>query len=150
MKNRVILFAAMAALGCSSLVGAGETDPIENAIQAREAAFTLFAANLGPMGAMAKNEIPFDKEKFARRVANLEALSTMPWEFFIPDSQKGSKAGPAVWKKADDFKAKAEIFQEKVAELARVSRSGDEEAMRDKFRSVASSCKACHKHYKED
>lgn len=150
MRKRVILFTTIIALGGAGIVGARERDPVKSAIQAREAAFTLFAANLGPMGAMAKDKIPFDKGQFARRATNLEALSTMPWEFFIPGSQQGSKAGPRVWEKADDFKVKAEIFQEKVADLAKVAKSGDEKAMREQLRKVATACKACHKQYKEE
>ncbi len=148
MRKSVIALAAVIALGSASTAFA--RDPIKSAIKARKAAFTLIAANLGPMGAMAKDKIPFDKGEFTLRAANLEALSKMPWEYFIPGSQKGSEARATVWEKADDYKAKAEIFQEKVAALAEASRSGDEEAMKIQFRKVASTCKSCHKDYKTD
>ena len=145
MRKSTTVFALVVALGSASVVSAGERDPVKSAIRAREAAFTLFAANIGPMGAMAKNEIPFDKGKFALRATNLEALSKMPWEFFIPGSQKGSKANSAVWEKSDDFKTKAEIFQEKVTDLAKATENGDQDAMKKRFREVASACKACRK-----
>lgn len=148
MRKSVIALAAIIAMGSASTAIA--RDPIKSAIKARKAAFTLIAVNLGPMGAMAKDKIPFDKGEFTLRAANLEALSKMPWEYFIPGSQKGSESRASVWEKADDFKAKAEIFQEKVAALAKVSKGDDVEAMKIQFRKVASTCKSCHKDYKTD
>ncbi len=147
MRKSVIALAAVIALGSASTAMA--RDPIKSAIKARKAAFTLIANNLGPMGAMAKGKIPFDKGEFTMRAANLEALSKMPWEFFIPNSQKGSESKPAVWEKADDFKAEADVFQMKVADLAKATRSDDEEAMKIQFGKVAKTCKSCHKEYKE-
>ncbi len=147
MRKSVIALAAVIALGSASTAMA--RDPIKSAIKARKAAFTLIANNLGPMGAMAKGKIPFDKGEFTMRAANLEALSKMPWEFFIPNSQKGSESKPAVWEKADDFKAEADVFQMKVADLAKATQSGDEEAMKIQFGKVAKTCKSCHKEYKE-
>jgi cytochrome c556 len=147
MRKSVIALAAVIALGSASTAFA--RDPIKSAIKARKSAFILIATNLGPMGAMAKGKIPFNKDKFTLRAVNLEALSKMPWEFFIPNSQKGSEAKPAVWEKADDFKSEADVFKMKVADLAKASRSGDEEAMKMTFRKVANTCKSCHKEYKE-
>lgn len=147
MRKSVIALAAVIALGSASTAMA--RDPIKSAIKARKAAFTLIANNLGPMGAMAKGKIPFDKGEFTMRAANLEALSKMPWEFFIPNSQKGSESKPAVWEKADDFKAEADVFQMKVADLVKATQSGDEKAMKIQFGKVAKTCKSCHKEYKE-
>lgn len=148
MKKIAIVTAVVIALGSASIASARERDPIKSAIHARKAAFTLIATNLGPMGAMAKGKMPFNKDEFTLRAVNLEALSTMPWEFFIPNSQKGSESKPSVWENADDFKSKADIFKMKVSDLAQASRSGDEEAMKIRFRKVANTCKDCHKEFK--
>ena len=150
MRKSVIVLSAVIALSSANFVNASEGEPVKRAIHARKAAFTLIAANLGPMGAMVKDKIPFDKGEFILRAANLEVLSKMPWEFFIPGSQGGSEARPSVWEKADDFKAKAEIFQEKVADLVKVNKGGDEKAMRIQFAKVARTCKSCHRDYKRD
>ncbi len=150
MKKSVIALAAVIALGSVSTAIAAQRDPIKSAIKARKAVFTLIATNLGPMGAMTKGDIPFNKETFTLRATNLEALSTMPWEFFIPNSQKGkgSESKAAVWEKADDFKAEIDVFQMKVADLAKAARSGDEAEMKIQFGKVAKTCKSCHKEYK--
>jgi cytochrome c556 len=149
MKKIAVITAVVIALGSASIASAKERDPIKGAIKARKAAFTLIATNLGPMGAMAKGKIPFNKDAFTLRAVNLEALSDMPWEFFIPNSQKGSEAKPAVWEKADDYKAEADVFKMKVADLVKATQSGDEKAMKIKFGKVAKTCKSCHKEYKQ-
>lgn len=151
MKKIFLATAIAVALGTAN-VTADERgrDPAKNAIAARQAAFTLMVANIGPMGAMVKGKKPFDKEEFARRAANLEALGAMPWEFFIPGSDKGhTEAKPEVWSKADDFKAKADEFQKEAAALVQIVQGGDEKAIGAQFGKTAKSCKSCHKEFKE-
>jgi cytochrome c556 len=149
MKRVVITAAVAIALGTASVAQA--RDPMKDAIKARQSAFTLIAANFAPMGAMAKGKKPFDKDEFAKRAENLEMLSQMSWEFFIPGSDKGnSESKPDVWTKPDEFKAKAEDFEKAVAELAVVSKEGDKEAIFAQFGKTAKTCKACHKAFKVD
>jgi len=149
MKKIIMVSAVAIALGSASVAQA--RDPMKDAIKARQSAFTLMAANFGPMGAMAKGKMPFNKDEFAKRAANLEMLSRMPWEFFVPGSDKGrTESKSDVWSKPDEFKAKAEDFEKAAAELAVVSKEGDKEATIAQFRKTAKTCKACHKQFKED
>ncbi len=151
MKKIAIVTIAVVVLGAASVAVSDERDPNERAIAAREAAFTLIATNFGPMGAMAKGKMPFDQEQFAKRAANLEALSSMPWEFFIPGSDKGdTEAKPEVWSNPDDYKAKVEQYQQEVAKLVEASKGGDQKAMFAQVGETAKSCKSCHKEYKKD
>ena len=148
MRKTAVITAVIVALGCASVVVA--KDRTKGAIAARKAAFTLIATNFGPMGAMAKDKMPFNHEAFTMRAANLEMLAKMPWEFFIPGSEKGrTHAKPEVWSKADDYKKKADEFQQEVAKLAEVSKGDDKKAMFAQVGKVGKTCKACHKEYKE-
>lgn len=150
MRKITIITAAVIALSVTTTVVSKERDPGEKAIGARQAAFTLMAANVGPMGAMAKGKKPFNQEEFAMRAANLEALSNMPWEFFIPGSDQGdTKAKPEVWSNQDDYKKKTEQFKQEVAKLAQASKGTDQKAMFEQFGATAKSCKSCHKEYKK-
>ena len=150
MKKIAVVTAAIIALSSASAVMAKEPDPNERAIDAREAAFTLMVANIGPLGAMTKGKMPFNQEEFAKRAANLQALSDMPWEFFIPGSDKGETAAkPEVWSNSADFKEKAEKFQQEVAKLVDASKGGDQEAMFAQLGETAKACKSCHKEYKK-
>lgn len=149
MKKIAIVTATILSLGVADLAAA--RDPIKDAIGARQAAFTLIAANVGPMGAIAEGKAPYSQEAFAKRAANLAALSSMPWEFFIPGSDKGkTEAKAEVWSKSEEFKAEADKFQEAAAKLAAVTQSGDEAAIKAQFGATAKSCKSCHKAFKAD
>ncbi len=148
MKKIAIVTAAVVALGAANYVVAG--DKIENAIKAREAAFTLMVANVKPMGGMAKGKIPFDKEQFALRAANLAALSDMPWEFFIPGSDKGkTEAKSKIWDNMDDYKAKADKFKQEAAKLVEATKGDDQKAMFEQYGATVKTCKSCHKEYKK-
>jgi cytochrome c556 len=150
MKKIVVVTAVVVALGAVSAVVAKERDKNESALAARKAAFTLMVANVGPMGAMAKEKIPFDQEQFAFRAANLEMLSKMPWEFFIPGSDLDeSKSKPEVWSDAEGFKQAADKFQREAAMLIEMSSSGDQKAMYEQLDITIKACKSCHKEYKK-
>jgi cytochrome c556 len=150
MKKIAVVTATIIALSSASAIMAEEHDPNERAINAREAAFTLMVANIGPLGAMAKGKMPFNQEEFAKRATNLQALSDMPWEFFIPGSDKGKTAAkPEVWSNSADFKEKADKFQQEVAKLLEASKGSDQDAMFAQVGEIAKSCKSCHKEYKK-
>ncbi len=148
MKKAALIATIIAALGTTGVVAARDRN--KDAIAARQAAFTLIVANFGPMGAMAKEKMPFDKDEFAKRAANVKILSEMPWEFFIPGSDKGdTKTKPEAWSNAEDYKKKADQFRNEAAKLAQVSKDGDKKAMFAQFAETAKTCKSCHKEYKE-
>jgi len=148
MKKIAIVTAAVIALSATSAVVAG--DKSDDAIDARQAAFTLMVANVKPMGAMAKGKMPFDKAQFAMRAANLAALSDMPWEFFAPGSDKGkTKAKSKIWENPDDYKAAADKFKQEVTKLVDATKGDDQKAMFAQFGATAKSCKSCHKEFKK-
>lgn len=150
MKKIAVVTAVTVALCAGSAFADKKRDPKKQAIKARQAAFTLMATNIGPLGAMAKGKKPFNQEEFAMRAANLQILSDMPWEFFIPDSHKGkSKSKKAVWENPDDFKKKADEFKQEVAKLVEASKGGDQKAMFMQVGATGKSCKSCHKEYKK-
>jgi cytochrome c556 len=146
MKKLPLFLAGFVALGAAATASA---DQFEDAIDYRKAAFTLIKANFGPMGAMAEGKMPFNKEAFAARAANLEMLAKMPWEHFIDGSDMGeTKAKPEVWSKAADYKAEIEKFETAAAKLAVVAKSGDEKAIKAQFGATAKTCKSCHSDFK--
>lgn len=146
MKKLPLILAGAIALGATASVSA---DQFEDAVNYRKAAFSLMKANFGPMGAMVEGKMPFDKDVFARRAANLSALADMPWEHFIEGSDMGeTKAKPEVWSKAADYKAEVDKFESAVAELAVVAKSDDQKAIKAAFGATAKTCKSCHDDFK--
>lgn len=122
----------------------------EGAIEYRQSAFTLIAEHVGQMGAMIRNEKPFDAAEFKYRASSVEALSKMPLEGFnYPGADKGkTKAKPEVWENMKDFTARMSKFQDNAATLAKATASGDLDTIKPAFMDTMKNCKACHTDYK--
>lgn len=122
----------------------------EDAILYRQGAFKVIGWNFGPMAAMVQGRIPYDKEGFAKRAANVAAVSAMPFEGFGPGTDAGAptKAKPEVWSKADDFKAKMMKMNEETTKLAAIAKTGSLDDIKKQFGATGASCKACHDDYR--
>lgn len=146
MKALKMAMAGALALGVS---GVAVADQYEDAIEYRQAAFTLIKGNFGPMGAMVKDKIPFDSKAFAEHAANVAAIAPMADDGFIDGSDMGdTKAKAAIWENRADFDEKMSHFQKLSEELAVVAKSGDMDKIKPKFGAVGKSCKACHDDFK--
>lgn len=122
----------------------------EESIKLRQSAMKLVGYNFGSIGAMVNDKKPYNKDEAIRNAANLESLSTQPFEFFVAGTDKGeTKAKSDIWKETDKFKAAAEKFQAESTKLAQVSKSGDVAALKTQFGATAQSCKGCHDNYRE-
>lgn len=142
MKKMLVALAGVCTLGAAALASA---DPIDDAIEYRQAAFTLVRGNFAPMGAMVKGEVPFDSATFAEHAAKLVALTAMTADGFIEGSDVGdTRAKPEIWDARAKFDTKMEGFRTAVGELAVAAESGDLGVIRPKFGAVAKSCKSCH------
>ncbi len=96
-----------------------------DAIEYRQAAFSMIRVQIGDMGDMLKGKVPFDAERFQKRANNAAALSKMPWEAFVAGSDKGdTSALAAVWSDNETFMKKAVAFQQYADELAVAAQSG--------------------------
>jgi cytochrome c556 len=122
----------------------------EDAIKFRQSAMKLIGYNFGSIGNMVNDKKPYNKEEAIRNAANIEALVAMPWEFFIPGTDKGeTKAKPDIWKDADKFKAAHEKLQAEAPKLAQVAKTGDQAALKTQFGATAQACKNCHDNFRE-
>ena len=151
MNRRIAKISIVTALvACFSAGAFAQQSPEETAIKYRQGVMRVMGWNFGPMGAMVKGDKPFDKAIFARNVARIEAVSTMPMEGFIPDSDLGeTKAKIDIWNKPDKFKGAMEKMQKEVAKLAQASKAGDEAAMKTQFGEVGKACKGCHDDFRK-
>jgi len=144
----------MTLAGASLLSGmalAHNFDDAKEAIEYRQSAFSLIAYNFGDMGAMLKGKKPFDAEVFAMRAQHVAALSKLPIEGFIPDSDKGhTDALAKIWQDKADFDAKMSQFQENAAALAEVAKGNNQDEIKQAFMKTGKSCKGCHDNFKKD
>lgn len=116
----------------------------------RQSYFTLLAMNFGPIGAMLKDEMPWDDARVKMLADELAALASMDVSrAFGPGSDKGTtRAKPEIWENQEDFAAKLADMQEAVAGLQAAAASGDRAAIGEAAGATGGACKACHDEYK--
>ncbi len=139
---------AIAALG-ASLDALAQTKP-DVLVKQRQAAMTLQAKYLGPIGAMLKGAAPYNADVVAINATFLENLARMPWDGFDA-STKGekTKAKPEVFSDAAKFKADAEQLEQATAKLGAVARAKDEAGVKAAFGAVAKACGNCHDTFRQ-
>ncbi|MFT6788457.1 MAG: cytochrome c556 [Pseudoalteromonas rhizosphaerae] len=138
---------------CALTFGATANSVFEeprDAIEYRQAAFSMIRVQIGDMGDMLKGKVPFDAEQFKHRANNAAALSKMPWEAFVAGSDKGdTSALPAIWSDNKTFMKKAAAFQQYADELAVAAQTGDKKVIAKAFGPWAKGCKDCHTSFKD-
>jgi cytochrome c556 len=137
-----------AGLAAPSLAG---DDSLQDAIDYRSGVMNVFSWNLGPMGAMLKEKIPYDQAAFARHANDLASAATLDVLSGFPEDSvsEDSAAMSEIWLDWDDFAAKYEDLKQESAKLAEVAAGGDKAAIAAQFDTTRETCKACHKKYKE-
>jgi cytochrome c556 len=150
MRIRPIAVGVVAAFGAAVAVQAVAQVKPEILVKQRQAAMTLFAKYIGPLGAMVKGTAPYNAAVVQRNAGYLEVLAQMPWDGFH-ESTKGEKSGalPAVWEKAAEFKQAQERLQSEVAKLVQVAKGGDEASVKNQIAAVARACGGCHDNFRE-
>ncbi|MCV2890033.1 c-type cytochrome [Ruegeria aquimaris] len=142
---------AMTGVGFAASHAQGE---FAREIKARQAQMTLYAFNLGILGAMAKGEAEYDAEAAALAANNLAAAKSiwMPtaWPAGSDNaSVEGTRALPAIWAADSDIGAKSQAMGEAVAAL-QAAAGTDLEALRGAIGPVGASCGGCHKSFRAE
>ena len=150
MKLKHILIGSLlSTLALSASANSAFEEP-SDAIEYRQAAFSMIRVQIGDMGDMLKGKVPFDAERFQQRANNAAALSKMPWEAFVAGSDKGdTSALPAIWSDNETFMKKAAAFQQYADELAVAAQTGDKKVIAKAFGPWAKGCKDCHTSFKD-
>lgn len=150
MKRKFLAVTLVASAAALVMLDAAAQAKPEVLVKQRQAAMTLQAKYLGPMGAMAQGKAPYNAEVVRRNAGYLEMLTKMPWDGFDP-STKGEKSAalPAVWEKSGEFKQAAERLENEAMKLAQISKSGDESAVKAQIGATGKACGGCHEHFRE-
>lgn len=144
-----LLWAALAA--AVALPAFAQFKKPEDAVEYRQAAFTVMANHFGRIGAMVNGKAPFDASAAAANAEIVATMSKLPFAAFVEGSEKAghTHAKPEVWTEPEKFKAAANKMQEEAAKLAAVAKGGNLEQIKAQFGATAQSCKACHDHFRE-
>lgn len=151
MSNR-IRFALALGLAGALAGGAVAQSAVEGAIKARKAQMTLFAFNLGPLGAMAKGEAPYDAAAASAAAGNLAKLASMNLASYFPEGSargqvEGTRALPAIWENGADVMAKVAALNEATAALSTAAGT-DLASLQAALGPVGQACGACHQAYR--
>jgi cytochrome c556 len=138
------------ALLSSAATVIADDGPHDKAIKARQAMFQTYAFSTGLLGAMAKEEIPYDAEIAMEAAANLEAAANFGQSQFWPQGSDNETEGnaknralPVIWETFPDIVEKADQLKEAAAAMAAVAGDGLD-ALQGAMGDVGGSCKACH------
>lgn len=149
MKNTIVAAAVVAALGAAAGAAFAQAKP-EVLVKQRQAAMTLIGKYFGPLGQMARDRMPFDKQVVERNADYLAVLTQMPWDGFDPKTAgEKSRAKPELFKEMDKVKDIAGRLQAEVKKLQQVADGGDEAAIKAQIAAVGKACAACHDAYRE-
>ena len=147
-KARLIVTLAAA---CFSAGVLAQKKP-ENVIHYRQSVMDMIGWNFGPLGAMVKGKTAFDAKEFALRAQRLEFLAPQMLEGFEEGSDQGAEtdAKAEIWTDFDNFQAKVDDFVAESRALNEVAKTGDAAKMKEQFKKMAGTCKACHDKYRAE
>jgi cytochrome c556 len=123
----------------------------KSAIETRQAVFKLISNQNGPVGGAARAPAP-DLAVIARNAARMQTLADMIPELFTANptapANVKTRALPAIWTGAADFKTKAEALSKAAGAVAAAAKSGDVAATKAAAAEVGKTCGACHDTYR--
>ncbi|MCG5512918.1 c-type cytochrome [Ectothiorhodospira shaposhnikovii] len=118
----------------------------DDAIEYRKAVFQVFKWNMGPMGAMAQGDRPFDREVLAKHAEQMARTADLPWQGYVDGSDLGDTASkPEVWTNRARFDELARNFEAQAARLLEVVNSdAGEREIRMEIGRLGQACRTCH------
>jgi cytochrome c556 len=142
-------FFAIAALAFVSTFAQAQSKP-EEMIRLRQGGMQLLTRNLAALSAMAKGDVPYNKDVAVQKADFVNALVAEVFASgFGPGSDKGwqTRAKPAIWTEGDNFKA----AQEKLLGVLKKVQAGagDQAALKTAMGDVSVACKGCHDNYRD-
>jgi cytochrome c556 len=136
---------------CVMLAGCGpkaDTHPGQP-VTKRRALLQETLRTFEPMGIVVRGKNPYVAADFLALANKLQTLSTQPWVYFPPGSTYApSRAKPAVWQNAAQFKQAQETYIKAVSNLDAMAKTGKMDLIRPAYQHVGDSCAACHKAFR--
>lgn len=156
MKFTVPLIGALLGAGIATTAASqDDIDPaIAAAIDARQSHMTLYAFNLGPLGAMAKGEIEYDAETAAAAAENIAALARIDESRYWPPGsdmetlgEDRTEALKTIWAEGSEIGDRAETLVKTSADMARAAGNGLA-SLRAAIGPLGKACGGCHEDFR--
>lgn len=152
-RSSIAIF-SLAAAALAIPAAPSHAQDAEAVIKARQAHMRLTSFNLGPLGAMAKGEMPYDAALATAAANNLAAIAALDqtriWAKGSgrPDAEN-TRALAAIWENPDDFAARIEGVRAATRNMAAAAGT-DLDALRAAMGGVGQACSACHQTYRAE
>lgn len=123
------------------------------AVKARQAHMTLYAFNLGTLGGMAKEEIPYDAAAATAAADTIATLAQLPQPgYWLPGTDNGSmentRALPAIWADGSDVGTKAGDLVT-AATAMQTAAATDLDSLKAAMGPLGAACGGCHKGFRQ-
>jgi cytochrome c556 len=155
--KKIITLAALITLSVGSSIALANTvnsdKQAQTAVQFRQAILQLVRSNMGPMGAMAKGDIPYNAEVMELNSLRIEQLGLMMEDYFVADTRAfdvDTGALDAIWNNQADFNQKAQDMVNAAINVKEVASARTADDYRKAIGALGATCKACHDDYKKD
>lgn len=144
--------AAVSAVLASGAIAEVE-DPFADAVEMRHGLMLQMATDLGKVGAMAKEEVPYDTAVASKAAANIAAIaSVLSMDQFPAGSEYQKSADsfalPAVWTAQDDFLQKIADLNTAAAAF-QTAAATDLDSLKAGMGGIGGACSACHNAYRQ-
>ena len=153
LSTVLVLASASVTLQASAQEMASSPKEAKNVITFRQSLFQLIRSNIGPLGAMAKGQIPYDPALMSKNAERMMQLSAMIPDYLSTNTsmyEAGTDAKPEIWENWADFNEKAQALYDASTALKAVAEAKDESQYRAAIGKAGSTCKACHDDYKAE
>lgn len=149
MKGKAVAALVALALGAATGAAFAQQKP-EVLVKQRQAVMTLQGKYFGPMAGMSLGKIPYNADVVRRNAGFLDNLSRMAWDGFDPSTKDVKSAAlPAVFTDQQKFREAASRLESEANKLYEVSRSGDENAVKNQIGAVLKACNSCHDNFRQ-
>ena len=155
LKKNLRPFIAVCLCASGVMVGVAHADEeddaaVERAVEYRQAVMTILGRNMNLMGAMIKQQLPYDQKTFTRLAKDLDATANLDLLAGFPRGSlnEESDAKRDIWHNVEDFEQKYYKMQSASNDVKQVAETGDEAKIKPVFFELAKACKACHKAYR--
>jgi len=158
MKKGIVAGVAVAAVVASASVPSlaqapSPEDRAKNAVDTRQSVFKLLGWNMGPLGGMLRNQVPFDAATAKTNGENIAALGKMIPALFEMDTREfdvDTEALDGIWGAKGDFDNKAKALVDAANNLVKVADGGNEGAVKGAMAQVGKACGSCHDDFRMD
>jgi len=152
---KIRLTAAAIALALAGSAFAADDYEFKNEIQARQSYMRILSFNLGLLGAMAKDEAPYDAKIATAAAGNLLAAAKMDNSAMWPAGSSAdapgladkTRAKPEIWSTYPEVSEKHQALTDALTTMAAAAGDGLD-AVKTNMGAVGKGCKGCHESFR--